>query len=195
MWMQASDDARGEKTDTKQNELICVQQLSTQPLNHIFRTLNYPKQILKEKTLIFTAKKNFIVSEHEDDHCDVPKTLVVFGKKIDGLRNNKGVISNHGDDAKNKVDGLKIEFIFTYSDLIVNTISKQNIRHSVQFENEILNVDRSCSRSPETTEFGHITFQRPQRNKPCHCTCLLDLLLSDTPVIVIIFVNSFCHPD
>lgn len=48
--------------------------------------------------------KRFTGSEPEDGRFDVMKTLSVWGKKVDGDRNNKGVLSNHGCDAENKVD-------------------------------------------------------------------------------------------
>lgn len=48
--------------------------------------------------------KSFTGSEPEDGRFDVMKTLSVWSKKVDDDRNNKGLLSNHGVDAEDKVD-------------------------------------------------------------------------------------------
>lgn len=68
---------------------------------------------MNKKIFIFIVKKNFIVLEYEDDCC-VMKIFIVWGKKIDGVWNNKGVLSNYGDDVENKVDWLKLNLYFIY---------------------------------------------------------------------------------
>ena len=67
----------------------------------------------------------------------------------------------------------------------------------VKFEMEILKLFCRSSRPPNDAEFGHFTllfYRGRQRNVPCNARaqlllCSLNLLFSDVPVAVVVFLD------